>query len=201
MDITPIHYPLTQRIRFLNATDNLLLDFYKCNTLEAFGVIPGNISNYIQCMHGINTFKICYNTKKETLASAFIDIKPESSCTICAVGCKNELSIYSIHETETTEKTDYAFIKLCMLSKKNHLSDLYANNNIIVGAIEPMGISKYVAFFPGYYDFKLKKSGSDETFAELNKCYLKAGLFYSLYVIEKVTNINYNQIILSENSN
>ena len=174
-------------VRFLNA------DAYGRNT--NFYINGKPVAENISFGQSTGYMSVPEGTAKLTVSCTGCDCDNEginiafgmsSVYTVSSVNIGDEVSLLGINEIFDTDSRSMGYVRICNLSVDIDEADVYANRYQILGDIEFLEVSKYIAIIPDIYEFTIRDDDSEKIILNCGKQTVKSGKFNTLYIIGRI---------------
>lgn len=176
--------------RFLNASSDMGTVNFFINDQQAFTDFPfGEISGYKQIPSGNVTFRAVWKNGGDNIIYTLnANILDGDVLTLALAGEEGTRTLIRINDI--TERNNYnaANLRIANLVSDFDGFDIYANGFPILDDIEFPEVSDYIFLRPETYEFTIRAEGTDDVILNTGNQVLKAGKFYTLYIIGNARN-------------
>lgn len=175
-------------VRFFNADAyGRNMDFFVNGKPVAENIAFGQFTGYMSVPEGmVNMSVSCIDCTDDNSGSIDIAFDLSSVYTVAAVNIGDGVSLYGIKEIFDIDSRSMGHLRVCNLSVDVEEADVYANKYQILGDIDFLEISKYIAIIPDTYEFTVKDDDSERTILSCGKQTIKSGKFNTLYLIGRI---------------
>ena len=177
---------MNRYVRFFNADCyGRNVTFYTNGEISAENVGFGEFSRYVPVPDTTASFSMsCLNCNQGQCSKLEIAFDNSPVYTVAAVCIADEICLYGIREIYGEPNRSGANLRVCNLSPDITGYDLYANRYELIGDMDYLEVSKYVAMVPDTYDFAVK---DDKNIVfNIGRQTLQKGKYNTFYLIGKV---------------